>query len=72
MIKKLTKKFKKIFPCIAKNKKENNKQFTTDQRKTERRSGTDRRWMSKLFNEENIIIDRRKAERRMGERRKNK
>ncbi|MFN3550533.1 MAG: hypothetical protein ACK4WJ_01810 [Endomicrobiia bacterium] len=70
MIKKISKKLKKILPCIARDKKEDKNQFTPDRRKAERRTGADRRWMSKLFNEDNIVFNRRKSERRMGERRK--
>lgn len=70
MIKKISKKIKKLLPCISKGKKNQDKQFIIERRKGDRRSGTDRRWMSKLLNGDNLINGRRTGERRIGDRRK--
>lgn len=64
MVKKIIKKIKEI---IEKKKE----QPVVERRKCERRSGTDRRWMSKLVGGPEVPFERRSgSDRRMGDRRK--
>jgi hypothetical protein len=66
MAKKIIKKIKEIIE-----KKKEKEQPVVERRKGERRSGTDRRWMSKLVGGPEIPFERRSgSDRRMGDRRK--
>jgi hypothetical protein len=66
MIKKIIKKIKEIIE-----KKKEKEQLVVERRKGERRSGTDRRWMSKLVGGPEAPFERRSgSDRRIGDRRK--
>ncbi len=68
MVKKIIKKIKEI---IEKKKTKNTNQPSIERRKHERRSGTDRRWMSKLVGGPEVPFERRSGfDRRLGDRRK--
>jgi len=69
MVKKIVKKIKEIIE--KKKTKDETQQPVVEKRKTERRSGTDRRWMSKLVGGPEVPFERRSgSDRRMGDRRK--